>query len=337
MSHVYTPASVALTTLTLPDDGDVNLAASVNSPFEDLADAVIGLSSVFKATVTAFTANGTYTHPAGALPWVIVVGFGGGGGGAYGSSGLAADNRSSAGGGGGGASKLSFQLFPVTAIPYGVVIGAGGAGGSAPAAGGAAGANTDFGGGNVVFSGASGGAGTLYVSAADTALPVTWGGTSTPTAYYDTASAQYDGFSVFDVAIGGPAAPMHPGQGGYGIGSNGGTVFAIGDGRRNHTGGQSGGARGTVGTASGARRGGGSGGGGAAGLYGAGGAGGNGGNGAAGTGANGTAGAAAAANTGAGGGGGGGGGFGGAGGGNGAAGGAGGSGRLWVISFTSPF
>jgi hypothetical protein len=40
MSHVYTPSAVAVTSTTLPDDGDLASAASVNTPFEDALDGV---------------------------------------------------------------------------------------------------------------------------------------------------------------------------------------------------------------------------------------------------------------------------------------------------------
>src|SRR5258708_14319251 len=40
MSHSFTPVDIALTTLTLPEDGDPEVAASVNLPFEQLGDAI---------------------------------------------------------------------------------------------------------------------------------------------------------------------------------------------------------------------------------------------------------------------------------------------------------
>jgi hypothetical protein len=40
VSHVYNPVATALTTITCPDDGDPNGAASVNLPLKKLADAV---------------------------------------------------------------------------------------------------------------------------------------------------------------------------------------------------------------------------------------------------------------------------------------------------------
>lgn len=40
MSHTYTPTPVAITNTTLPDDGDLASAVSVNTPFEDVADGV---------------------------------------------------------------------------------------------------------------------------------------------------------------------------------------------------------------------------------------------------------------------------------------------------------
>lgn len=40
MSHTYTPSPVLLTTITLPDDGDLETAASVNNPMQTLADGI---------------------------------------------------------------------------------------------------------------------------------------------------------------------------------------------------------------------------------------------------------------------------------------------------------
>lgn len=40
MSHIYTPSPVAITSTTLPDDGDLASAVSVNTPFEDALDGV---------------------------------------------------------------------------------------------------------------------------------------------------------------------------------------------------------------------------------------------------------------------------------------------------------
>jgi hypothetical protein len=41
MSHGYTPTPRRLTSTTLPDDGDDGFAASVNVPFQDLADGIL--------------------------------------------------------------------------------------------------------------------------------------------------------------------------------------------------------------------------------------------------------------------------------------------------------
>lgn len=44
MSSAYTPSPVPLTTITIPSDGDTRDAASVNVPFEQLADAIAAAS-----------------------------------------------------------------------------------------------------------------------------------------------------------------------------------------------------------------------------------------------------------------------------------------------------
>jgi len=45
MSHTYTPTPAPFTNILLPDDGDSLVVASVNNPFEELADALINVQN----------------------------------------------------------------------------------------------------------------------------------------------------------------------------------------------------------------------------------------------------------------------------------------------------
>lgn len=146
MSHVYTPTDVPLTTITLPDDGDPRTVASVNSPFQDSANAILSEKNsriagdaanaaaiaAIVADVTlrthTWTVNGTWTCPAD-VSEVELFGCGGGGGGGSGAYTIGYFNS---GGGGGGASIPTSVVVPVTPGQiYNVEIGAGGAAGAA--------------------------------------------------------------------------------------------------------------------------------------------------------------------------------------------------------------
>src|SRR5258706_9168663 len=102
MSHSYS-TTPPLVTLTLPDDGDPEVAASVNVPFQQIANASISNSyglktQTFTGSVTAFAL------PSNALAIVMLQGCGGGGGGAGGQNGpIGTDSYPCSGGGGGGA------------------------------------------------------------------------------------------------------------------------------------------------------------------------------------------------------------------------------------------
>ena len=99
---------------------------------------------IASATFELFTANGTWTKPAGAkLVYVEVIGAGGGGGGGYGNT--AGTWRR--GGAGGGAGALAVKFFPASALTatVDVVIGAGGTAGQ----GGSSTSGTDGGNGGI--------------------------------------------------------------------------------------------------------------------------------------------------------------------------------------------
>lgn len=108
-----------------------------------------GAGSFALPNVVTFSANDTYTSPAG-VDYLEVYAIGGGGGGG-GASGVTTSQ-----GCGGGAGGVSFKYF--TPGTYAITIGAGGAGNTGTGAGTAGGA-TDFGGGALIANGGAGGSG----------------------------------------------------------------------------------------------------------------------------------------------------------------------------------
>jgi hypothetical protein len=337
MSSTYTPTATALTSITLPDDGDARSAATVNAPLEALADGVAYATQMVPDRIDTFTASGTWTCPVGVTS-VIVAGVGGGGGGGGGYQGINNTSRAPCGGGGGGGGAPGRETVAVTpGVTYTVTVGAGGAGGAGKpygpggAADGSDGGVSSFG-VLAYFYGGAGGRKGDYSSAPSTDEPVAPGGSPgnaspsrstppTPTAHGLMADALYyvpDGAGGAGMWTASSDALDYYGQGGRWEGWPGGSP-------------------GTIPAASGSYESGGAGGGGGAGFYagtpGNGGAGGAANN--AGAGANGADGSSASAGSAGGGGGGGGGGCGSSAGGNGGAGGAGGSGRI-QISYRGP-
>lgn len=122
MSSTYAgnPANYP-TSITIPSDGDVPNAASVNAALEGLADRTAAIQSL---RVDSFTASGTWTCPAG-VTRIVVEGCGGGGAGGCGGSGAAGGGGGS-GSGGGGAIYSSRAITVVPTTVYTVTIGAGG-------------------------------------------------------------------------------------------------------------------------------------------------------------------------------------------------------------------
>lgn len=115
MSSTYTPTATALTTITLPSDGDARSAASVNAPLEALADGVEYLGLNAHPRVYTFTAAGTITVPAGVTEMrVIARGPGGGGGGGSRGNSTNTDDEETHGGAGGGAGELVDTMLSVT-------------------------------------------------------------------------------------------------------------------------------------------------------------------------------------------------------------------------------
>ncbi len=314
MSHTYTGDSSSFpATITIPDDLDAEDAASVNTPFEALADQTAFLNAVAVERRDVFLVTGTWTCPPEAT-LVRLYGFGGGAGGGGGGNGNALVAGAGIAGAGGGGAHERYVDVPVTAgIVYAVTVPAAAAGGN----GGTATDGAD--GGDVLFAivagatlatfrgaqkGQKGQVGTdaggfQYGGAPVRGTPLTTGliGTSTTLAP-NGLSPGTGGYAAEPMRASGAGTPSVAGYGGGAAGATGATAGLLGG-----TGGGGGGA-------------------------GPGGAGGAGGVGGAGSSANGSVGAAASANTGAGGGGGGG---GGSATGQGAAGGAGGTGKLVVM------
>lgn len=197
-------------------------------------------------TFSVFTANGTYTKPAG-LKYAHIFCIGGGGGGASGRRGATLTNRY--GGGSGSGAAIVSMMLPASIISSSntVTIGAGGTGGAAITTddtngnGGSAGGNTLFGGIIVAAGGNGGGAGTAVSGpGANAVSPASCSpaygpyavGSNTGSAGSNTnASAGTHGFGNSTLATGG----SNGGGGGglntsntVGNGGNGGGVYQNG-------------------------------------------------------------------------------------------------------------
>ena len=145
-------ANVVLNTTTLRV-GNTTANAHVNSTGFFLNGSAIGSQGM---TATVFTANGTWTKPAGCKRIEVLVVGGGGGGGASGSS-----NTVGGGGGGGGGGVIHFaNAEALTTVA--VVAGLGGAGGVGSA--GSTGGTSSFGALASATGGAGGGLGTVNLT-----------------------------------------------------------------------------------------------------------------------------------------------------------------------------
>jgi hypothetical protein len=131
MSFSYTPSSVVLSTITLPNDGDNRTAASVNGPFQDLANAIKYLTDhrVILATavdlpggtVVGTDVAGTFTAPADCVA-AIVEAWGAGGGGGRGGNNAFSFKSTTGGGGGGGAMRRTSVVTIVGGESYAYTI-----------------------------------------------------------------------------------------------------------------------------------------------------------------------------------------------------------------------
>ena len=345
MSHVYTPSPLILTTIPLPDDLDPGVAASVNSPFQKLADAIANTQGyAYKPVYVEFlTTTAGWSFPSAAFSTVIVGGCGGGGGGGGGGYGFTVTTSSAAGGGGGGGSQYLERFITLTpGSSYDFIIGNGGSGGTHGIAGSTTASTPGTGGQDSTieasavilarFIGAQGGQALSSAIITPNAHFIPGGN-----AYLDIGGSGniFKDFNNSALANFPIITATGPGSGGMGTNkpafkqtaSTGYKGFSS-------TTGFYGGAGAAEGTDASSRIGGGSGGGGGAGAFGNGGAAGAGGNGVSGgAGQVGANGSNASANTGGGGGGGGGGGCSDVGGGNGGNGGNGGSGRIRILYF----
>jgi hypothetical protein len=146
MSFIYTPTAAALTTLTLPNDGDPRTAASVNGPLEALANGLIALGSagtlrhqIFQVGSPVPGATQTWVVPPGCT-LILVRMFGGGGGGGGGANNPGSTARASGGGGGGGAIEHWTAVAVTPGETITIALSPGGAGGVAGSMGGFGGA-----------------------------------------------------------------------------------------------------------------------------------------------------------------------------------------------------
>lgn len=228
--------------LTIDSDGTVNATA-----------IKVGGSSVSGASVTDFTASGTWTKPA-SCNFVMVEAWGGGGGGGSGQRGAAGSLRCGGAGGGGGA--YAFRLFRASELGASetVTVGAGGGGGAAattdPAFGnaGSAGGNTSFGAWLTAYGGGpgQGGASTSIGGGGGGALSSGSNGTGGgPRLASTNVGAQAFGGGDATTSVVQPS-----GSGGGGGGSNSGTSPL--NGGASYQGGPGGGAGGSVNTSNGA-------------------------------------------------------------------------------------
>jgi hypothetical protein len=193
-TRLYRSAAATLTT-----DGDFNVAGNLT-----------GAGAPMQRQI--FTANGTWTKPAGAK-WVRVIALGAGGGGG-GAGAASAGNSTHAGGGQAGSyseSYLAASTFSNTAT---IVIGAAGTGASTAANGGAGGTTTV--GGTIVT--APGGNGGLASTTNAAVLGAQGGsGASAGTGQLATAGAPGGyGFGGPAFGIGGTGGSSHYGAGGVG-------------------------------------------------------------------------------------------------------------------------
>lgn len=184
---------------TLATDGDLNIGGSLT-----------GAGAPFKRNT--YTANGTWTKPAGAK-WVRVVAIGGGGGGG-GAGAASAGSSTHAGGGQAGSYSESYLAASTFSTSAAVVVGTGGAG-ATTAANGTAGGTTTVGGTIVT---APGGAGGLASSTSSAVLGAQGGsGAAAGTGQLATAGAPGGyGFGGPAFGIGGTGGSSHYGAGGVG-------------------------------------------------------------------------------------------------------------------------
>jgi hypothetical protein len=193
-TRLYRSAAATLTT-----DGDFNVAGNLT-----------GAGAPMQRQI--FTANGTWTKPAGAK-WVRLVALGGGGGGG-GAGAASAGNSTHAGGGQAGSyseSYLAASTFSSTAT---IVIGAGGTGATSAANGGAGGTTTV--GGTIVT--APGGNGGLASTTNASVYGIQGGsGATAGTGQLATAGAPGGyGFGGPAFGTGGAGGSSHYGAGGVG-------------------------------------------------------------------------------------------------------------------------
>lgn len=175
-SNTYQGVAATVATYSLPDATDSPSAALLNTPLEELADAIAEMHVAGAVEVITSAGAQQYVIPAGArFGYAVLVGGGGGGGGA--TAGVR-------GGGGGGAGAVQIAPIPRAlfsggaALTLDIVVGAGGGGAAVSGTGTAGGATTLTIGGRLVASvaGGAGGAATGVGGAGGTQAHAITGG-----------------------------------------------------------------------------------------------------------------------------------------------------------------
>jgi hypothetical protein len=203
---VHSSGKTAL--LTRVGNGAVSVETDTGRIASVVGGAWVGVTGV---DVQVFTANGTWTKPAGAQRVrVRCVGGGGAGGGAGAAS--AAQNTKGGGGGGGECREAWFNASSLGAT-VAVTIGAAGTGGSGA---GGNGGNTTFG-AHVTANGGSGG-GTALTSAAAFGIPGGAGGSGGSGGTAFTGTAGGNGFGDGGLGVSGQGGSSGGGHGGGAIG-----------------------------------------------------------------------------------------------------------------------
>lgn len=292
MPTTYTPTATALTTITLPADGDPRTAASVNGPMSALANGIAYLTAhlpILALVENIGTGPGggnssaSFLAPSDSVAAIIEMVGGGGGGGTGAGSGVTLLTGSAGGGGGGGARRIVSVIPIVGGDTYSSFV-------SAPAAAGYDGGDSILYHGAVEIARARGGArgldGQLGIYAAyhyngsgvadttDTYYGYTPGGGSAAPTNGAPGGSGYALSYFIPSEYWGINLPRHPQQGGFGLnywaGLTGSHTTWFGSGSSSPEG-QPGGSVGATGAKFGTTTmGGGPGGGGGAGPYGAG-------------------------------------------------------------------
>lgn len=231
MGHPYTPTPTALTSVDLPDDGDMENAASVDVAFEELADGLAYINLEIAEWSATWNVGGTIVFAEDT--WVHFEGSAGGGGGGGGAGGGAATNQqyNLGGGGGGAAQKSTIEILCHAGVTYHTTAGSGGIGGSGGSGGsaGGAGAKGDistvavtggmFTGTYARWLGADGGMGGAIQGTvvAGGSAPIAFTFVQGGGPIEKIAPSVFDSYYLLDPSGGSYPPPIEIGRGGYGL------------------------------------------------------------------------------------------------------------------------